>query len=90
MNNKEKILKLYEDNIDEIYSKAVERLELPKKIVRETERFTVSLDKKQQHIFNNILSLECEKNEVIYKNIFVEAFNLATNIILESINKSKG
>lgn len=87
MENKSTILKLYEDNIDEIYSKSVENLETMKNISEKTEKLTNGLNKEQQIIFNEITNLENEKNEIIFKNIFVEAFSMATNIILESLNK---
>lgn len=84
MENKSTILKLYEDNIDEIYSKSIENLETMKNISEKTEKLTNGLNKEQQIIFNEITNLENEKNEIIFKNIFVEAFSMATNIILES------
>lgn len=87
MENKSIILKLYEDNIDEIYSKSIENLETMKNISEKTEKLTNGLNKEQQIIFNEITNLENEKNEIIFKNIFVEAFSMATNIILESLNK---
>lgn len=87
MENKSTILKLYEDNIDKIYSKSVENLETMKNISEKTEKLTNGLNKEQQIIFNEITNLENEKNEIIFKNIFVEAFSMATNIILESLNK---
>lgn len=87
MKNKSMILKLYEDNIDEIYSKSVKNLETMKNISEKTEKLTNGLNKEQQIIFNEITNLENEKNEIIFKNIFVEAFSIATNIILESLNK---
>lgn len=87
MKNKSMILKLYEDNIDEIYSKSVKNLETMKNISEKTEKLTNGLNKEQQIIFNEITNLENEKNEIIFKNIFVEAFSMATNIILESLNK---
>lgn len=87
MENKSTILKLYEDNIDEIYSKSIENLETMRNISEKTEKLTNGLNKEQQIIFNEITNLENEKNEIIFKNIFVEAFSMATNIILESLNK---
>lgn len=87
MENKSTILKLYEDNIDEIYSKSVKNLETMKNISEKTEKLTNGLNKEQQIIFNEITNLENEKNEIIFKNIFVEAFSMATNIILENLNK---
>lgn len=87
MENKSTILKLYEDNIDKIYSKSVENLETMKNISEKTEKLTNGLNKEQQIIFNEITNLENEKNEIIFKNIFVEAFSMATNIILENLNK---
>lgn len=87
MENKSTILKLYEDNIDEIYSKSIKNLETMRNISEKTEKLTNGLNKEQQIIFNEITNLENEKNEIIFKNIFVEAFSMATNIILENLNK---
>lgn len=89
MKGKENILQLYENNIDSIYSKSVKKSEITKNIIKETEKLTITLNQEQRDIFDCILDLESEKNEVIYKNIFVEAFSLAISLIIEGINKSK-
>lgn len=89
MKGKENILQLYENNIDAIYSKSVKKSEITKNIIKETEKLIITLNQEQRDIFDCILDLESEKNEVIYKNIFVEAFSLAISLIIEGINKSK-
>lgn len=78
----EELFELYEDKL---YENTKASRELSRKTVKAEEEFYEKLTKEQIEEFEQLYELKELKYEETYKNIFIFAFRLATNIILEAI-----
>lgn len=85
MEDKETILKLYENFINDIYSMTDEKLEINKKISAKQEQLIETLTPEQSKLLDDIKLLENESNELVNRNTFVFAYQLATKLIVESL-----
>ena len=88
---KEKILELYENYIDDIYSSTMneDKLKLSKEISDLTDKFYLTLTKEQEKILKELQEKEDKKQELVYINVFVFAFSLATNLFAEGLENGK-
>lgn len=85
MEDKQTILKLYENFINDIYSMSKEKLEINKRISEEQEKLNVTLTDEQKELIDNIKTLENESHELVNRDTFVFAYQLATKLIIESL-----
>lgn len=85
MEDKQTILKLYENFINDIYSMSKEKLEINKRISEEQEKLNVTLTDEQKELIDNIKILENESHELVNRDTFVFAYQLATKLIIESL-----
>lgn len=88
---KEKILELYENYIDDIYSSTMneDKLKLSKEISDLTDKFYLTLTQEQEKILKELQEKEDEKQELVYRNVFVFAFSLATDLFAEGLENGK-
>ena len=88
---KEKILELYENYIDEIYSSTMneDKLKLSKEISDLTDKFYLTLTKEQEKILKELQEKEDKKQELVYRNVFLFFFSLATNLFAEGLENGK-
>ena len=88
---KEKILELYENYIDDIYSSTMneDKLKLSKEISDLTDKFYLTLTKEQEKILKELQEKEDKKQELVYKNVFVFASSLGTNLFAEGLENGK-
>lgn len=88
---KEKILELYENYMDDIYSSTMneDKLKLSKEISDLTDKFYLTLTKEQEKILKELQEKEDEKQELVYRNVFVFAFSLATDLFAEGLENGK-
>lgn len=89
MENKETILQLYDNYIDEIYTANSEKLEVSKEISDLENEFDKTLSEEQKKLLDKIRSKESEKNELIYKQVFIFAYSLANRLMIESLTDNK-
>lgn len=85
MEDKQTILKLYENFINDIYSMSKEKLEINKRISEEQEKLNVTLTDEQKELIDNVKTLENESHELVNRDTFVFAYQLATKLIIESL-----
>lgn len=83
MENKETILQLYENFIDEIYTMTHSNLEVTKKIDEQETLLRETLTEEQKEIIETLNNYEDERNEIVNKNTFIYAFSLATKLFVE-------
>ena len=88
---KEKILELYENYIDDIYSSTMneDKLKLSKEISDLTDKFYLTLTKEQEKILKELQEKEDEKQELVYRNVFVFAFSLGIELFAEGLENGK-
>ena len=88
---KEKILELYENYIDAIYSSTMneDKLKLSKEISDLTDKFYLTLTKEQEKILKELQEKEAEKQELVYRNVFVFAFSLGIDLFAEGLENGK-
>ena len=88
---KEKILELYENYIDEIYSSTMneDKLKLSKEISDLTDKFYLTLTKEQEKILKELQEKEDKKQELVYRNVFVFAFSLGIDLFAEGLENGK-
>ena len=88
---KEKILELYENYIDDIYSSTMneDKLKLSKEISDLTDKFYLTLTKEQEKILKELQEKEDKKQELVYRNVFVFAFGLGTELFAEGLENGK-
>lgn len=83
-NTKETIEKLFNFYEDELYEDTNENKVYLDKIIKIEKLFYESMTDKQKKQFEEIIELHSLNGAVTDKNIFVFAFSLAINLILES------
>ena len=89
MESKETILKLYDNFIDDIYAMTPKNNVNLSKLVALEEELNKSLNDKQKELLNSINELEAQRDENVYKEIFVFAYSLATKLLVEGLGKEK-
>ena len=77
------ILDLYNRYADEIYSKALKDNKLLDEITSLEHKLAISLSQEQKEILETINKNKNEKEEIIYQEMFISAFSLATKLFLE-------
>lgn len=85
MEDQKTILELYQTFVDKIYVQTVEKNNICEKISEQQDKLNPTLTKEQLEILRTINELENEKNELVYKNVFVFAYQLATKSLLEGL-----
>lgn len=83
--NNEKLEELFELYEEQIYENTETNRELSRKIVKAEEQFYEKLTEEQIKDFEQLYELKQLNYDETDKNIFIFAFKLATNIILEAI-----
>ena len=83
-NTKEITEKLFSFYEEELYKNTAENRELVDKILKIEKPLYKSLNDMQKQQFEELVELKALNEAVTDKNIFVFAFGLATNLILES------
>lgn len=78
------ILGLYNRYADEIYSKALKDNKSLDKISSLEDKLSKSLSDEQKEMLEIINKNKNEKEEIIYQEMFISAFSLATKLFLES------
>ncbi len=89
MKDKETILQLYNNYIDEIYTMTVEKLDVSKEIVTLENELDKTMTEQQKEILKKLQQKEDEKNEIVYKQVFVFAYSLANKLMIESLTDNK-
>lgn len=83
--NNEKLEELFELYEEQIYENTETNRKLSRKIVKAEEQFYEKLTEEQIKDFEQLYELKQLNYDETDKNIFIFAFKLATNIILEAI-----
>lgn len=86
MEENKTILDLYENYIDEIYTMTTEKTNLSGKILLQENLLSETLTLEQKQILKKLNSYTEEKEEYVRKQVFIYAYKLATNLLLESLN----
>ena len=89
MKDKETILKLYDNFMDEIYTMTPENHIFLSEIATLEDKLNKTLTDQQKKILNKINELESQRVENVYKEVFVFAYSLATKLIVEGLDKEK-
>lgn len=89
MQDKETILKLYDNFMDDIYTMTPENKELSLLKVDLENKLNNSLTEEQKNLLNKIDELETKRVENVYKQVFVFAYSLATKLLVEGLGKEK-
>lgn len=92
MENKEKILNLYEAFIDEVYEMTKEEKKAAKIMSKIENRLWKTFNKEQKRLFDKWLDYESDRSNEVNKQTFIYAFSLATELFTESLikdNKTK-
>jgi len=84
LEGKETIVEIFEQNMDNIYTDTVEKLEIEKEISDLTDELNKTLTEEQKKLLDEINQKEDEKHDIVNRNTFVFAYSLATRIIVES------
>lgn len=87
MENKENILKLYDNFIDAVYTETLNRSEYTNKIKDIENIFKEKLTLSQIEMLDLINSYQQKQNEEMYKNIWIKAYSLATKLIIEGLKE---
>lgn len=85
MEGKETIIEIFEQNMDNIYTETVEKLEIEKEIASLEEELYKILSAEQLELINEINQKENMKHDIINRNVFVFAYSLATKSIIEGL-----
>lgn len=85
MEGKETIIEIFEQNMDNIYTTTVEKLEIEKEIASLEEELYKTLSADQLELINEINQKENMKHDIINRNTFVFAYSLATKSIIEGL-----
>lgn len=85
MEGKETIVEIFEQNMDNIYTETVEKLEIEKEIASLEEELYKTLSKEQLELLNEINQRENMKHDIVNRNVFVFAYSLATKSIIEGL-----
>lgn len=88
MEDNKTILELYENYVDDIYSMTSEKLEISNKISKQEQLFLRTLTDEQKEIIDTLNLYQEEKEELVRKQAFVFAYKLATNLLIESLDKN--
>ena len=88
---KEKILELYENYIDDIYSSTMneDKLKLSKEISDLTDKFYLTLTKEQEKILKELQEKEDKKQELVYEKCFCICIFFRNRAIHRRIRKWK-
>ena len=88
---KEKILELYENYIDDIYSSTMneDKLKLSNEISKLIDKLNASLTSEQKQIVNMIQEKENLRDELVHQNIFIFGFSLGTELFTEGLENGK-
>ena len=89
MEDKEKILDLYEAFIDNIYETTEVEERVEKEISKIQNELWKKFSKKQKRLFDKWLYYESDRSEEVNKQTFIYAFSLATQLFTESLFNSK-
>ena len=89
MENKETILKLYDNFMDDIYTMPPENKKMSEKIAVLEEKLNKTLTDEQKKLLEQIDEIETKRVENVYKEVFVFAYSLATKLIIEGLGKDK-
>lgn len=87
MENKENILKLYDNYIDEIYTETLSKSEYTDKIKDIENNFKEKLSSSQIEMLDLINSYQQKQNDEMYKNIWITSYSLATKLIIEGLKE---
>lgn len=85
LEGKETIVEIFEQNMDNIYTETVEKLEIEKEIASLEEELYKTLSKEQLELLNEINQRENMKHDIVNRNVFVFAYSLATKSIIEGL-----
>ena len=88
MEDNKTILELYENYVDDIYSMTSEKLEISNKISKQEQLFLRTLTDEQKELIDTLNLYQEEKEELVRKQAFVFAYKLATNLLIESLDKN--
>lgn len=89
MENNETIIKIYDNFADDIYTQTVEQRDICQKISEEEDKLNPTLTDEQKEILKKINDLEMTKQELVCKNTFVFAYQLATKLLIEGLGYDK-
>lgn len=88
MEDNKTILELYENYMDDIYTMTSEKLEISNKISKQEQLFLRTLTDEQKELIDTLNLYQEEKEELVRKQAFVFAYKLATNLLIESLDKN--
>lgn len=88
MEDKEKILDLYEAFMDEIYKMTEEEEKAAKEMSKIEHILWKKFSKKQKRLFDKWLYYESDRSEEVNKQTFIYAFSLANRLIIESLKNN--
>ena len=74
--------------MDDIYSMTSEKLEISNKISKQEQLFLRTLTDEQKELIDTLNLYQEEKEELVRKQAFVFAYKLATNLLIESLDKN--
>ena len=86
MEDKEKILDLYEAFMDEIYKMTEEEEKVSKEMSKIEHILWRKFTKKQKRLFDKWLYYESDRANEVNKQTFIYAFSLATQLFTESLD----
>ena len=87
MENKDTILELYENAIDNIYKSTVENSSYTNEIIKNEEELEKTLTKEQKEKLEQINEYHQKRNEEIFKEIWISAYSKATKLIVEGLKE---
>ena len=85
---KNTILDLYNRFADEIYDQALKNNKLSNEILFLENKLIESLSEEQKEVFDKINAKRSEQEELIYKEMFISAFSLATRLFVEGLKEN--
>lgn len=88
MEDNKTILELYENYMDDIYTMTSEKLEISNKISKQEQLFLRTLTDEQKELIDTLNLYQEEKEELVRRQVFVFAYKLATNLLIESLDKN--
>lgn len=84
---KKTILELYENYADKIYDKALSK-KLSNEVSFLEDKLLENLSEEQKKLLDEINTKKSEKEEIIYREMFVSAFSLATRLFVEGLKEN--